>query len=181
MQLPDTFDELSLYCRILPLSANSPAFPFSGVVVNLCVSTTAHRDQNDRRICVVIPFGEWEGGDLCLHELGLVIKLHPGDIVVFPSRKITHFNLHFTGMLRDIFVFPSPTSICISQVREALLSSILTDRAHTGLRIAMDGSGTSCDESKRHSDMKFCRSCYSVASNDDNSFPPLIHHTTDKR
>ena len=74
-----------------------PAFPFSGVVVNLCVSTTPHRDHSDTRMCIVIPFGEWEGGDLCLHELGLVIKLSPGDIFVFPSRKITHFNLHFTG------------------------------------------------------------------------------------
>ena len=64
LQLPDVYDELSLYCKILPLNANTLAFPFSGVVVNLCVSTTAHRDHTAQQICVVIPFGEWEGGDL---------------------------------------------------------------------------------------------------------------------
>jgi hypothetical protein len=52
----------------------------------------------DKRICVVMPFGDWEGGELCLYELGLVIKLKPGDIVIFPSCDITHFNLHFTGL-----------------------------------------------------------------------------------
>ena len=56
-----------------------------------------HRDQSDKRICVVIPFGDWEGGDICLYELGLVVKLRPGDVLVFPSCHITHFNLHFTG------------------------------------------------------------------------------------
>jgi hypothetical protein len=96
-QVPDLYDELSMYCKILPLNAHSPSFPFSGVVINFCVSTSAHRDQSDQRICLVIPFGEWEGGEICLHELGLVIKLHPGDILVFPSCEITHFNLHFTG------------------------------------------------------------------------------------
>jgi hypothetical protein len=34
---------------------------------------------------------------VCLHELGLVIKLEAGDVLVFPSCNITHFNLHFTG------------------------------------------------------------------------------------
>ena len=96
-QLPDIYDELSLYCKILPLNAHSPAFPFSGVVVNICVSTAAHRDVSDQRICIVIPFGQWEGGELCLYELGLVVKLQAGDVLVFPSCDITHFNLHFTG------------------------------------------------------------------------------------
>jgi hypothetical protein len=45
-----------------------------------------------------MPFGNWEGGEICLHELGLVIALRPGDILVFPSRNITHFNLHYTGV-----------------------------------------------------------------------------------
>jgi len=83
---------------MLPFNANSPAFPFSGLVVNLCVSTDGHRDLKDKRICVVIPFGEWEGGEICLYELGLVIKLKAGDILIFPSCDITHFNLHFFGL-----------------------------------------------------------------------------------
>jgi hypothetical protein len=97
-QLPDIYEELSLYCKILPFNANSPAYPFSGVVINLSVSTSAHRDANDKRICVVVPFGDWKGGEICLYELGLVMQLNPGDILVFPSCDITHFNLHFSGL-----------------------------------------------------------------------------------
>jgi hypothetical protein len=67
-------------------------------VLNFCVSTDGHRDHIDKKICIVIPFGEWEGGEICLYELGLVIKLKAGDILVFPSCDITHFNLHFSGL-----------------------------------------------------------------------------------
>jgi len=45
-----------------------------------------------------MPFGEWKGGELCLFEPRLVFKLEPGDILVFPSSKITHFNLHMEGI-----------------------------------------------------------------------------------
>lgn len=55
-------------------------------------------DSNDDRICVVIPFGAFRGGELVLHEMGLVIELQEGDIIIFPSSKLTHFNLHFTGV-----------------------------------------------------------------------------------
>jgi hypothetical protein len=95
--MPEVYEELDIYCKILPLNALCPSFPFSGIVVNFCVSTSGHRDGNDHRLCVVIPFGKWSGGELCLHELGLVIDLKPGDILIFPSCDITHFNLHFRG------------------------------------------------------------------------------------
>jgi hypothetical protein len=92
------YDELDLYCEMLPFNASSPCHPFSGIVLNFCVSTDGHRDYMDKKICVVIPFGNWEGGEICLYELGLVIKLKAGDILIFPSCDITHFNLHFSGL-----------------------------------------------------------------------------------
>jgi hypothetical protein len=76
------------------------------MVVNFCVSTDGHRDWSDNRLCVIVPFGNWEGGEIVLHELGLVIKMHSGDALAFPSCNITHFNLHFTG-LRGSLVFHS--------------------------------------------------------------------------
>lgn len=48
-------------------------------------------------LCVVVPFGTWTGGELCLYEAGLVFELKAGDILVFPSSELTHFNLHFLG------------------------------------------------------------------------------------
>ena len=62
------------------------------------VCTEAHVDANDDTICVVIPFGAYKGGELVLHEAGLVLELQEGDILIFPSYLITHFNLHFTDV-----------------------------------------------------------------------------------
>jgi hypothetical protein len=46
---------------------------------------------------VVIPFGEFTGGELGLHEAGLLFGLKTGDIIVFLSFRFSHFNLHFKG------------------------------------------------------------------------------------
>jgi hypothetical protein len=53
-----------------------------------------------------MPFGDWEGGELCFVEQGLVVKLHSCDFVAFPSHTNTHFNLHYKG-LRGSFVLHS--------------------------------------------------------------------------
>ena len=69
--------------------------PFSNLVVNL--ATKAHRDVMDKEFCLVMPIGDFEGGDLCLYEPGLVFALKNGDLAVFPSGCTTHFNSHFKG------------------------------------------------------------------------------------
>lgn len=38
-----------------------------------------------------------QGGDLCFLETGIRLPLGNGDMIIFPSAKISHFNLHFTG------------------------------------------------------------------------------------
>ncbi|KAJ7024503.1 hypothetical protein C8F04DRAFT_892251, partial [Mycena alexandri] len=62
--LPDDYDELSIYVEQLPLDASSPCYPFGGFVINLSACTWAHRDAGDKRLCLVVPFGEYEGGEL---------------------------------------------------------------------------------------------------------------------
>ncbi|PBK71936.1 hypothetical protein ARMSODRAFT_883170, partial [Armillaria solidipes] len=96
--LPDIYKDLTVFVDHLPLNERSPAYPFSGFVINVGVATNGHRDSFDKLICVVVPFGEWEGGELCLYEAGLVLRLKPWDVIIFPSGRITHFNLHFTGL-----------------------------------------------------------------------------------
>ncbi|KAG6807172.1 hypothetical protein H0H92_008515, partial [Tricholoma furcatifolium] len=63
--LPKEFQEISAYVEQLPHNQPSPAHPFGGFVVNFCVATDAHRDTKDLVSCVVIPFGHFEGGELC--------------------------------------------------------------------------------------------------------------------
>ncbi|KAJ7259445.1 hypothetical protein C8J57DRAFT_1073108 [Mycena rebaudengoi] len=96
--LPEEYDKITVYVSQLPLNECSHAHPFGGFVVNISVATRGHRDAGDKLFCVVIPFGSWTGGELCLYEPGLMFCLLPWDIVIFPSCDITHFNLDFEGV-----------------------------------------------------------------------------------
>ena len=97
--LPKNVAELKIALEVLPCSHTSPVYPFAGYVVNLNVSTRAHRDLQDKDICLIIVISDDDcvGGELCLVELGLVLALRNGDAIVFASTKITHFNAHFKG------------------------------------------------------------------------------------
>lgn len=75
-------------------------------MVNLNVTTSFHRDTEDQDICMVLVISECEGGELCLYEPGLVLELKCGDMVIFKSVEISHFNLHFKGK-RASLVFHS--------------------------------------------------------------------------
>lgn len=67
-------------------------------MINFSVATGGHRDLKDLEFCAISTFRkDWKGGKLCLYEAKLVIDLRPGDIIIFPSGRITHFNLHFEG------------------------------------------------------------------------------------
>ena len=90
-------EELDLFLDVLPLREQSPCAPFAGFVLNLGVATDGHRDRGDLRICMVSPLGHWTGGELVLHEARLVLALRPGDLLFFPSNRLTHFNMHCQG------------------------------------------------------------------------------------
>ncbi len=76
--------------------------PFSGFVLNFRACSSAHQDTGDLLLCVVIPFGEFKGGELCLFEPGLVIRLQTWDAFIFKSGHVTHFNLHYSGLRRSL-------------------------------------------------------------------------------
>ena len=80
------------------LNIDLPAYPFSGFVINFNVATQPHRDVKDLRACAVLVIGSHEGGELVFQEPGLVFPLRKGDLIVFFSGKITHFNLRFKGI-----------------------------------------------------------------------------------
>jgi hypothetical protein len=108
--LPKDSQELAQYVEILPCHQISPAYPFGGFVLNLNVSTLIHRDWKDLNLCMVIVISEdCVGGELALLEPGLVLDLQNGDMVLFPSGKISHFNTHYKGM-RASLVFHSDSS-----------------------------------------------------------------------
>ena len=65
---------------------------FAMVALNLDLKTLAHRDKSDcfDGMAVIIPFGNWSGGNLRLHELGLEVQSRPSDLTFFDSHNITH-------------------------------------------------------------------------------------------
>ena len=95
--LPEAHENLSNFVDCLPGNESPMAHPFSGFVLNINVSTRIHRDWNDKDICIVIPISDCEGGELVLMELGLVLDLKNGDMVIFRSGELSHFNLHYRG------------------------------------------------------------------------------------
>jgi hypothetical protein len=108
--LPEEFKILSQFAETLPCSGDSPVYPFGGFILNLNISTRIHRDWKDLLICLVIVFSDCEGGDLAFMEPGIVFSLNNGDMIIFPSSKISHFNLHFKGK-RASLVFHSDNAV----------------------------------------------------------------------
>ncbi|KAG2337845.1 hypothetical protein BDR05DRAFT_894621, partial [Suillus weaverae] len=104
--LPDEYSHLDLACSLMPLDENVFSAPFTGFVLNLSCTTLAHKDRTDGTLCVVLPFGQFTGGEIVEYETGLVINLMAGDFFAFPSARITHFNLPYSGC-RGSLVFHS--------------------------------------------------------------------------
>ncbi|KAJ7624040.1 hypothetical protein DFH06DRAFT_1008676 [Mycena polygramma] len=95
---PETYNEMRIFADILPLNTSSPAYPFAGFMFNVRVATDAHKDSKDNEECEIIFINECTGGELCLYELGLKLNGKTGNILIFPSSYITHFNTHFEGL-----------------------------------------------------------------------------------
>lgn len=96
--LPEEYEILAEFSDNLPNAESAVAHPFTGIVININVATLGHRDKKDKMICLVLPIGDFIGGELCLFELGLVLQLKSGDMAIFPSHIYTHFNLDFEGV-----------------------------------------------------------------------------------
>ncbi|KAK1228975.1 hypothetical protein PQX77_007975 [Marasmius sp. AFHP31] len=103
-RFPKENGELVAFISGLPLNAASPVHPFGGVALNLNPATIVHLDPKDLNICLVLAIHDCTGGELVLEGPGIVIRLKSGDFAIFPSKRISHYNLDFKG-LRVSFAF----------------------------------------------------------------------------
>lgn len=100
--VPEKYKQLKKLEEALPSGQSRVCTPFSGYVINQKAMTDGHRDVKDHDLCVITSVGEYEGGELILYELGLVIANKPGKICGFNSKGITHLNTHFKGVRLSI-------------------------------------------------------------------------------
>ncbi len=102
--LPDDYEILSQVAKVLPANESPIGYPFTGFTINFNVSTRVHRDWFDLKLCIVLPVMDdnCEGGDICFVEPGIRLELKTGFLVLFRSRSITHFNMHYKGYRASI-------------------------------------------------------------------------------
>lgn len=95
--LPDQYEDLQYVARVLPHQYAPIAGAFCGYVLNVNVVTRAHRDEHGTLLCLCFSLGDWVGGQLVIKELRLVFDNKPGEVIVFDSAYLTHFNMHYKG------------------------------------------------------------------------------------
>jgi len=74
-------------------------------------STKAHLDTHDCHGCFVVPFGEYEGGDLAFPQLRQRVQLAVGDCIWFDSSHLQHCNEAVTFGTRYSMVFATHTRV----------------------------------------------------------------------
>jgi len=106
---PGIFKQFQLY----PL--NEPCERFCGAWAECVVNnggnnpnqTEAHRDVKESQYgySCVLSFGDYTGGALVLFELGIIVEMEPGDLLLFPDSLITHCNEPAEGNRMSIVTF----------------------------------------------------------------------------
>jgi len=107
--VPGVFKKLQLY------ELNEPCKRFCGAWTMCAVNnggddateTKAHRDVKEYKkgYSCIISCGDYSGGALVLFELGIVVEMKAGDIILFPDSLITHCNEKAEGNRISIVSF----------------------------------------------------------------------------
>ncbi|KZV83823.1 hypothetical protein EXIGLDRAFT_754177 [Exidia glandulosa HHB12029] len=124
--LPEQYEILLNFVETIPCGSWSPCAPFGGMVLNYGVSCESHVD-DDLALCVVIIFGEFEGGELGLYEARVLLELKGMSIFVFCSDKLTHFNCPFQGSRGSIALSTEKASVAWVNFRNGW-KSYMADR-----------------------------------------------------
>jgi hypothetical protein len=67
-------------------------------------------DVKDLQWSLVLPFGHFTGGDVCLSYLNARVKVRRGDIYLINSNKVFH-NVAESSLSREVLVFTNHRSV----------------------------------------------------------------------
>jgi len=94
---PDIWE---IYSKIkVPPGCNKFAGLCAAVVINKLAQTKVHEDLGDIKggICIVICWGNFQGGELVFTELTSCVPFPAGSIIMFRSAIISHYNHQVLG------------------------------------------------------------------------------------
>ena len=90
--------------------SDRPGLDFKGLFFTLAVreggSQRIHLDWTDHPwsyAWVILAGDAWEGGELCLPQLGRKIPTRPGQVIAFTGRTLAHFAAAHCGGRRLVF------------------------------------------------------------------------------
>ena len=126
------------------------------------VLTLIHRDWNDKDLCIVIPVSDCEGGDLALMELGIVLELNNGDMVIFRSGELSHFNLHYRGKQSSMVLHSdcSGDAWVVRSVRIRVPDARKTDGSELRNTLEGTGHGKGAESAERNEERGEMRNVY---------------------
>ncbi|PKK62737.1 hypothetical protein RhiirC2_789914 [Rhizophagus irregularis] len=80
---------------------------FPMISINYNIISKYHLDKNDHKnsLAFLVVLGDFEGGEICFPEIKLVVKIRPGQVLVFSSRFLKHRNLKVTKGIRHSIVY----------------------------------------------------------------------------
>jgi len=103
---------------ILPPSLQLLCNPWAGVAINQPMTPysalQAHQDWKDMRSVpnAVVPYGDYDSGDLVLCQAKYIVELRPGDSILFMGSLICHVNTKITrGVRNSVNLFTHKSNI----------------------------------------------------------------------
>ena len=73
--------------------------------------TEEHIDRDDCHGCFVVPFGDYEGGEISFPHLAQTVRLSAGDCMWFDSSQLVHHNFAVSTGTRFSMVFATHTQV----------------------------------------------------------------------
>jgi hypothetical protein len=78
-------------------------------------SVRKHVDYGDCRngFCMIMAFGNYKGANLKFPELGLKVRMRPGDVIIFKSHLLSHYTTNIVSGRRIALVFYADHNVYI--------------------------------------------------------------------
>jgi len=93
-------------------------YPWAGAAINQAMTPYRtlqhHQDWNDYKSApnAVVPYGDYQGGDLVLSQAKCIIELRPGDALIFMGSLICHGNTKIiSGIRNSVNLFTNKSNI----------------------------------------------------------------------